>query len=219
MDQTLHRAELGELPLDETEILRYAQLPRFAGIPDALPLEECLEMVRGRVRCRAVWRQYPLAVVDDGLDLGFAVTGSVSLARHLAGCGGVLLFCCTAGAEMDRLIARGQLRSPLHGLLLHAIGAQQVEAACDRLCGQLARACPDCALTPRFSPGYGDLPLVLQKPIFAALDCERQIGVTLTDSLLMRPSKSVTAVVGIRITPPATLRSAGTRPSRQSAKK
>ena len=206
MEPALHRAELGELPLDEAEILRYAQLPRSAGIPEALPLEECLEMVRGRVQCRAVWRQYPLAVVDGGLDLGFAVTGSVSLARHLAGCGGVLLFCCTAGAEMDRLIARGQLRSSLHGLLLHAIGAQQVEAACDRLCGQLARACPDCALT-------------LQKPVFAALDCERQIGVTLTDSLLMRPSKSVTAVVGIRITPPATLRSAGTRPSRQSAKK
>ena len=192
-------ADLGELPMDETEILRYAMLPPGAGVPEHLPLAECMDMARGRIRCRAVWREYPLAFADGALDLGFAVTGSSSLRKHLAGCGRILLLACTAGAEMDRLIARGQLRSPLHGLMLHAIGAQQVEAACDRLCERLALAFPGHALTGRFSPGYGDLPLALQQDIFAALGCERAIGVTLTDSLLMRPSKSVTAVVGIKI--------------------
>ena len=189
--------ELGEIAPDKREILRYAMLPQHVSAPDELPLDECLRMAEGRIRCRAVWRQYPLIHSETGLDLGFAMTGSVSLQKHLEGCGSILLFCCTAGTEMDRLIARGSLKSPIHGLLMHAIGAQQVEGACDRLCGQLASLFPESTLTPRFSPGYGDLPLSLQKDIFIALDCERKIGVTLTDTFLMRPSKSVTAIVGI----------------------
>lgn len=50
---------------------------------------------------------------------------------------------------------------------------------------------------PRFSPGYGDLPLSAQREIFAVLDCGKRIGLMLNDSLLMSPSKSVTAFVGI----------------------
>lgn len=50
---------------------------------------------------------------------------------------------------------------------------------------------------PRFSPGYGDLPLALQRDIFHALDCARKIGLTLNDSLMMSPAKSVTAIIGI----------------------
>ena len=190
--------ELGEIAAVEREVLRYAMQPQYAARPEELPLEECVNMVRGQILCRAVWRQYPITRAESGLDLGFAVTDSVSLKKHLEGCGSILLFCCTAGAEMDRLITRASLKSPLHGLLMHAIGAQQVEGACDRLCRQLADAFPDYQLIQRFSPGYSDLPLSLQKDIFAALDCERKIGVTLTDTFLMRPGKSVTAIVGIK---------------------
>ena len=52
-------------------------------------------------------------------------------------------------------------------------------------------------LSARFSAGYGDVPLELQRDIFALLDCPRRIGLTLNESLLMSPSKSVTAIVGI----------------------
>ena len=53
-------------------------------------------------------------------------------------------------------------------------------------------------LRPRYSPGYGDLPLAFQQDLFRALDCERRLGLTLTDSLLMVPSKSVTAIIGMK---------------------
>jgi len=52
-------------------------------------------------------------------------------------------------------------------------------------------------LKPRFSPGYGDLPLETQREIFDVLDCSRRIGLMLNDSLLMSPTKSVTAFVGV----------------------
>ena len=196
--EELHREELGEIPFDEREILRYAMLPSFAPAPEELPLQECLKAAKGAAQCRAVWRRYPLARDGEWLDLGFARTDSRDLRQHLEGCGEILLFACTAGAETDRRIARAKLQSPAKGLLMHAIGAQQVEGGCDRLCRRLAEAFPDRQLTDRFSPGYGDLPLTLQKDVMAALDCGQILGITLTDSLLMTPSKSVTAIIGMK---------------------
>ena len=179
--------ELGEIPFDEKEILRYALMPSTAPAPDELPLEECLKAARSAVRCRAVWQ-----------DLGFAKTASRRLRRHLEGCAEILLFACTAGSEIERRINREKLVSPVRGLLMSAIGSQQVEGACDRLCDLLAAEYPEKQLVTRYSPGYGDLPLEIQKDVFRALDCERSIGVTLTESLLMQPSKSVTAVIGMK---------------------
>ena len=198
MKEELRLEDLGEIPFDEKEILRDAMLPSFAPKPEELPLKECLEAAKGAARCRAVWRYYPLKADGEGLDLGFAKTDSRYLKNHLAGCGEILLFACTAGAEMDRRIARAKLLSPARGLLMHAIGAQQVEGGCDLLCRRLAEAFPDRQLTDRFSPGYDDLPLTMQRDVMEALDCGRTVGITLTDSLLMTPSKSVTAIIGMK---------------------
>jgi hypothetical protein len=198
MQEGLHLEELGEIPFDEKEILRYAMLPSFAPKPEELPLQECLKAAKGAAQCRAVWRRYLLVRDGDTLDLGFAKTDSRDLKKHLEGCGEILLFACTAGAETDRRIARAKLLSPARGLLMHAIGAQQVEGGCDRLCARLAQQFPDRQLTDRFSPGYGDLTLEMQRDVMAALDCGRTVGITLTDSLLMTPSKSVTAIIGMK---------------------
>ena len=198
MKEGLRLAELGEIPFDEREILRYAMLPSFAPRPEELPLQECLEAAKGAAQCRAVWCRWPVARDGDTLDLGFARTDSRDLRQHLEGCGEIVLFACTAGAEMDRRIARAKIGSPAKGLLMHAIGAQQVEGACDRLCRQLAEMYPDRELTDRFSPGYGDLPLEMQRDVMSALDCGRTVGIVLTDSLLMTPSKSVTAIIGMK---------------------
>ena len=199
MQEGLHLEELGEIPFDEKEILRYAMLPSFAPKPEELPLQECLKAAKGAAKCRAVWRRYLLVRDGDTLDLGFAKTDSRDLKKHLEGCGEILLFACTAGAETDRRIARAKLLSPARGLLMHAIGAQQVEGGCDRLCARLAQQFPDRQLTDRFSPGYGDLTLEMQRDVMAALDCGRTVGITLTDSLLMTPSKSVTAIIGMKV--------------------
>ena len=197
-DKWLRLIELGEIPFDEKEILRYAMMPSTATAPEELPLGECLAAARGAARCRAVWQRYPLGWQEKELDLGFAKTASQNLRKHLEGCTEIVLFACTAGGEMDRRINREKVISPVRGLLMSAIGSQQVEGACDRLCEMLAKEYPDRQLVSRYSPGYGDLPLELQREIIRALDCGRTIGVTLTESLLMQPSKSVTAVIGMK---------------------
>ncbi len=121
---------------------------------------------------------------------------SVDLKRHLVGCGRVILMAATIGAEADRERMKAAVRSPVEQLIYDAIGTEGIENVCDRFCKDMEERYG--ALTSRFSPGYGDLPLDYQKTMIALLDTNRKIGVSLTDSLLMSPTKSVTAIIGIK---------------------
>ena len=136
---------------------------------------------------------------DETLDLGFSTVTSHSLSRALSGCESTVVFAATLGIDFDRLLVRYGKISSTKQLLLQAIGAERIESLCDLFCRELAEdhAREGKRVRPRFSAGYGDLPLAMQREIFAALDCPKHIGLTLNDSLLMSPTKSVTAIVGI----------------------
>lgn len=124
---------------------------------------------------------------------------SKDLAKCLKGSEEIILFAATIGLETDRYIAKYQRISPTKAILLQAYGAERIERLCDVFCKEIKEEVKKegFSCTARFSPGYGDLPLEVQTQFFQLLDCQRQIGLTLNDSLLMTPSKSVTAVFGI----------------------
>lgn len=180
---------------NEKEIRRYCACPE--GLDDLLA--ECLSEMKA-LTYRVSFRVFPVTHTEKGLDLGFAVTESKDLQKALEGCDRVLLFAATVGLLPDRLLAKYNRVAPAKALLVQAIGTERVEALCDAFCAEQTKnfAVEGAVLRPRFSPGYGDLPLALQREVFAALDCERQLGITLNESLLMTPSKSVTALAGIR---------------------
>lgn len=184
--------------VDRREILRYAG----GGCPEEL-LDQCLESALPVLQYRACWRRFPLSIDGGTLDLGFARTQSAALRRNLTDCTEIIVFAATAGLGIDRLILRHKALSPARALVLQAIGAERIEALCDTLNRALAeeQSRRGCYTRPRFSPGYGDLPLSLQPALLSALDSWRKIGVSLNESLLMTPSKSVTAVIGLSRTP------------------
>lgn len=174
------------------EVLRYA-----GAQGSVLPAEAaaCFRSLPASLCGRAGYAVFDVRRIVEGLDLGFASTTSLDLQKNLAGCERIVLFAATAGIEFDRLVQKYQRLSPAKALWYQSIGAAFIESVCDALCRDLrAEFGP---LRPRFSPGYGDLPLSLQKDVFAALQCERHLGLTLNDNLFMTPSKSVTAIVGI----------------------
>lgn len=185
-------------PVDHREIWRYAGAAHANEEQEAL-LQECLAELGDQAVFRVCYREFPISCEGDTVDLGFAKISSVSLARRLAGCRSAVVFAATVGTALDRLITRYSAISPARALLFDAIGAERVEALCDAFCLELAaeRAVEGLCTRPRFSPGYGDASLSLQREIFGVLDCPRKIGVSLGEGLLMSPSKSVTAIVGI----------------------
>lgn len=179
----------------ENEILRYAGCKSFDDELLQL-LRACIDEVRDKLTYKVCYRELPVSISGDNLDFCCLKTQSQNLAKNLQGCKTVIIFAATLGVEIDRFIAKYGRISPSKALILQAIGAERIEALCDMFCEDMEKE-KHMVLKPRFSPGYGDLPLEVQKDIFALLDCSKRIGLSLNDSLLMSPSKSVTAFMGI----------------------
>ena len=175
------------------------QVFRFAGMPPTICAEELARVMRAieeTAQYKVCFAAFPLDVVGETCNIGGFAFQSAQLAKNLAGCHSVLLFAATVGVGVDRLLQRLQRLSPAQAFLAQAAGAERVESLCNRFSAwyEGARA---VRLRPRFSPGYGDLSLEEQRAVFALLSPEQKIGLTLNESLLMSPSKSVTAFAGI----------------------
>ena len=172
----------GNRPTQEVEALCDALLPEFLAALD----------------CRACFQEVAVTVEGNLVTLpGLAPIRSAALARNLAGCTRAILFAATIGSAADRLRMQTQVRSPARAVVLDAMGTAAIEALCDSLCADWRRQAAPQQLRPRFSPGYGDLPLALQKDLLSLLDSPRQAGIMLTEGLMMLPHKSVSAIVGI----------------------
>ncbi len=184
--------------INRRDIIRYAG--GGSGSPEISRLmDECISELDGKLCYRVCAQSFPLDLNGSTVSLGVAEVTSEALKNNLSGCEEAVLFAATVGLEIDRLIARYGRVSPSKALMFQAIGAERIESLCDAFNSDVRKyaACNGLKTKPRFSPGYGDLSIEFQRDIFAILDCPRKIGLTLNDSLIMSPSKSVTAIIGI----------------------
>ncbi|HWP80018.1 MAG TPA: hypothetical protein VN446_05190 [Candidatus Acidoferrum sp.] len=195
-----HTAAGVEIP--RAEVLRYLGFGRKA--PDeatATLLEECLAEFETTAHYMACSLEMSISISGDGdvIRAGELELHSADLAKALAGCQSAILFAATVGPMADAARERAALQSPAKAVALDAIGTAAVEAFCDALCEGFKRDCEGrgLAVRPRFSPGYGDLALHVQRPLLALLDAPRRAGISLTGALLMTPRKSVSAIVGV----------------------
>lgn len=126
----------------------------------------------------------------------FAVASS-SLAVNLKDCSKATLVAGTIGPRIDRLIQKtSRFNAGLSGIY-QASGAMFIEEVIEKLNLLINERAGSLGYEtrPRFSPGYGDLSLETQKIFFGFLKPEK-IGLTLMDTLIMAPEKSVTAFIG-----------------------
>ena len=187
------------MKLDIMEALRY--LGAGSSPPEVLrrDMEQIADQLTAAVRPRYAYRVFSTVHEERGVllrEAGILLTGR-SAARMLAQCDQAVLLICTLGAGFETMLRAEQARDMTRAVMLDACGSAWVESGCNAAEEELAARFPGRYLTDRFSPGYGDLPLALQPAICAALDAGRRVGVQVTDSFLMNPSKSVTAVIGL----------------------
>lgn len=184
--------------INKKEIIRYLGAKDDRVINDLIG--GCIAEAEDGLVYRLCYAQLPLRVNGDDLELGFASVRSHSLELCLDGCDEIVLVCATVGAEIDRLIKKYSLITPSRAVVMQAIGSERVEALLDVFCEELSKAEAERGRTvrPRFSPGYGDLPIDLQKDIFSTLEPTKMIGVSLDSDMFMTPTKSVTAIIGIK---------------------
>ena len=124
---------------------------------------------------------------------------SKDLSANLRDCSGVYLMAVTLGPGPDLLVRRASVGRMSRAVIYQAAAAAMTETWCDLINERIRKEAERDGLytRPRFSPGYGDLPLALQKDISRILNMRGEIGVSLTETMLMMPSKSVTALIGV----------------------
>lgn len=186
------RVPLSSLPFNQKEALRYAGAVLTDELSDLIISCRCeLEGIATPMICGTI---VPVSITDDEIKLSAFTLNSRNLAKNLRGCSSALIFAATLGIGVDRTIFAASRTSPSKAVLLQGAAAEGIEALCDAAEERFIGVSPS---RPRFSPGYGDLSLEAQRVIFSLLSPEKHIGLTLNESLMLSPSKSVTAIVGI----------------------
>lgn len=197
--------------INKRELYRY--LGYGANTPDSdmqSMVEDVLDNLINAIKPRHIYKIYHCNTSGADVVLktpqgGTLIFESKNLADNLAQCGTVALLAATLGIEADKLLQKYEILNMAKAAIIQACGAACIEAYCDILQERIRDACSADGsmlyLRPRFSAGYGDLALENQKKIFDELECTKRIGLTLTDSLLMYPTKSVTAFIGLTANP------------------
>ncbi len=184
--------------VDPKETRRYAGLARAEF--DQKAIDAACEEAALLAAPRTSWEIYGYDCQAGKVfsDPPFFIQGNV-IRKHLAKAERIIFLAATVGEELERAITRhfdeGRYS---HSVLLDAAATTAVEQVCDA-CEAMLRpqtAKEGFTMRWRFSPGYGDWDIHAQ-PELLRLTRGDTIGISLTESMMLCPRKSVTAVIGL----------------------
>ncbi|MCM1315376.1 MAG: hypothetical protein NC205_01275 [Prevotella sp.] len=193
----------------ELETISKSESARYMGVkgvPD-IQVTEILNrlepVVRERIRPAYVYRKTSVNFTADGLFLdGISreLAGN-DIKKHLSGCTSAVVLAVTLSGEADKLIRQTAVTDMADSLAVDCLCSAAVEQVCDIAEKEIFSVVEAPYRTWRFSAGYGDFPLDIQKDLLNFLNAHRRIGLTVTENSLLIPSKSVTAIIGISENP------------------
>ena len=192
--RTLYIVNNHDLKIKIKDVLRYLRVKENDGTMRRL-LEECSTCVYECASPKAVYTKVNVKIKRDTVDFGFMKVKSSSLSVHLSECDEAYVIATTLGVGIDRLFEKYNRILQTKAAVCDATASALIESFCDYVNETVVE---NKESVMRFSPGYGDFDLKHQKEILDYLDANKKIGITLTDSYMMVPSKSITAIIGIK---------------------
>jgi hypothetical protein len=174
--------------------LKKAELiARLCGSKDSEVLNKAETIAREMIpflNCKYCFSEVSVKINDSDIDFGFAKTQSRSLAGYLGNSQSCCIFAATLGLDIDRFIRSKGTVSITEQYLADAVASTLIESLCDYAVNTI----PDADIK-RYSAGYGDFDIKFQKPIINYLKKFHDCNISLTESGLMVPQKSVTAII------------------------
>lgn len=162
-------------------------------------IDEAVDEILKIATPKSVYKILPLKT--DGININFGSVNAVSknLGRNLLGCKEIVVFAATLGIGVDNIIKKYSMFEMSKAVVLQACAAAMIEDYCDECQKKIADELLERGLylRPRFSPGYGDFDINNQEKFVNILESSKKIGLSLTNSFILVPTKSVTAVMGI----------------------
>lgn len=200
--------------IDEFEVLRYLGFKQFRpgelkkGLPEmTAQVEETLLEVRAMsgelkttARPKGTFLRIPLTRKEDKfylLDGNLELPGR-SIANHLKDSSEVILISGTLGITVDQYLRKLELSDMKKAVMTDSIASVAIENILDQVQNEIRQTLKEGEfLTDRFAPGYGDLPISLNRTLAEILDTRRRIGLTVSGSGIMIPRKSIMAIIGV----------------------
>ena len=189
--------------IDKAEALRYMGY-RGQKMDDNLTdlLDECIYEVKNISNMSFTYEIYDMESSEEGMCL----KGTTLILRgrdihaNLAKAEKCAVMAVTLGLEIDKRIAFYSKIDLTKGLIFDACATAAVEALCDTIQEEIKAKAKIMRLeiTPRYSPGYGDFSIDIQKDIIKVLKTYERIGLSVNESSIMIPRKSVTAFIGLQ---------------------
>ncbi len=186
--------------INRTEAFRYLGIK---GAPDNATLQlanECEKILLSEMTPKFCWSYAEISQHSDNSVKLSGYTLSLEgndVSSHLDGCCGVVLLAATLGNSVDMLLRKTQAQDMAKAVILDAMASAVIEQVCDEAEKEIAEKLENNHFTWRFSPGYGDFPIEVQKDFLTALNAQKVIGLCASQSGMLTPTKSVTAVIGV----------------------
>lgn len=161
-------------------------------------INECTTILQDLIVPESVYAEFPLEINGEEIFFADVNFSSKYLSGNLKNCEKVILFAATIGPKVDTQIRKAQVTESVSAAIFQAAGAMFIESFVNMLNKKISAEYKEKGFRthPRYSPGYGDVSLNLQKDFFRLLPAKK-IGLTLMESLIMAPEKSVTAFIGL----------------------
>ena len=188
------------MEIDKNEVLRYLG---YRGKPADTAVQNqiagCIAELEACTSAHSLSLTFPVLFEPDAVTVGGVKINSRDLRQHIDGCTEAVIFAATLGPQADLLLRRYSKIDMSRTVILQACAATMIESYCDDCGNTLAKEAEPRGLylRPRYSPGYGDFSITHQADLLRMLDSQKKIGLTITDSFMLAPSKSVTAVIGL----------------------
>lgn len=186
---------LREPHVRRAEMLRYARCGDGVGVEKEA--EQAQKLVDDLIRPSAAAVVFDIKRDGEKLFVADTELEGKSIKKLLAPCKKCVVMAITVGFEVDMKITALGSSSPALSLLADAAASSAVEDACDACCESIENEL-GVKLTPRFSPGYGDLPMNIQPALLTLTNARRDLGLTVGTGCMLSPIKSVTAIAGIK---------------------
>ncbi len=188
------------LSINHQEIYRYLGYGKSK--PDAATAALVCELEKKLlqiIKPRYIYRLFTITHVKGGVQLedGKLFLPGNDISAHLQGCKQVALMAATLAVDTDRFLKKLQFSDMAQAAIANSAANTAIEQICDGVAEEIKNRLPLLHQTSRFSPGYGDLPISIQKEFLAVLDAPKKIGLAVTASNIMVPEKSVSAIIGL----------------------
>lgn len=148
-------------------------------------------------RPRALYGTFPVTTDAQAVVIEDVRFESSKIRNLLEHCTRACVFVVTLGRQVDTVIKKTQKADMAMAVTLDSTASAAAELAAQYFHSTFDTSLPSSSgLTYRYSPGYCDWPLAQQAKLFTLLP-DAPLGVRLTDTCLMQPTKSVSGIIGI----------------------